>query len=74
VDVPIIFGIAMVTMESTNASSPKIKLELRQTRRNGRKKRGRSLGLAVMALVLEGNIIKGPMGEIVVVKSHQEWC
>ena len=36
-------GTAMVTMESTNASFPKIKLGLRQTRRNGRKKRRRSL-------------------------------
>jgi hypothetical protein len=53
--VSIIVGIAMVTMESKNESFPKIRVTLRQTRRNGRKKRGRSLGLAIMALVLEGN-------------------
>ena len=66
-------GTAMVTMESTNASFPKIKLGLRQTRRNGRKKRRRSLHLEVVAPVLEENTMRGPgLVAGVVVKSHQE--
>jgi hypothetical protein len=73
VDVSIIVGTAMMTMESTSVSLPKIKVALRQTKRNGRKKSGRSLDLAVMALVLEGKTMKGQsLVEIVVVKNHQE--
>jgi hypothetical protein len=71
VDVSIILGTAMVAMESTGVSFQKIKVTLRQTRRNERKKRGRSLDLVVMALVLEGNTMKGPsLLEVVVVKIH----
>ena len=66
-------GTVMVTMESTNASFPKIKLGLRQTRRNGRKKRRRSLDLSVIVLALEENTMRGPsLVAEVVLKSHQE--
>jgi hypothetical protein len=66
-------GTAMETMESIDASCPKTKLTLRQTRRNGRKKRRRSLDLAVVAQVLEGSNMRGPSLEVVVVLiSHLE--
>ncbi len=48
----------MVTMESTSVSFPKTKPVLKQTRRNGRKKRRRSLDLSVVALGLEENTMR----------------
>ena len=63
----------MVTIELTSASFPKIKLKLMQTRRNGRKKRRRSLDLSVMVLALEENTSRDPSLVVgVVAKSHQE--
>lgn len=57
--VSISVGTAIMAMESVSVSFPKIKVTLRQIGRNERKKRGRSLDLAVRVLVLEGNNMNG---------------
>ena len=61
----------METMAKINTSCLRIKLALRPTKINGRRKRKRSLVLAVTAL--EGNNMRGPCLVMVVVrKSHLE--
>ena len=60
-------GIAMGTMGSIDVSCPRIKLALRPTRRNGRKRRKRNLGLDVLILAVSNMRDQG----LVVVKVHK---